>query len=119
MISPTTIPTTAAGELRSGRAPELMLQAGHRAEREPSEDPADHVADAGSQEDVQERSRPLGLESGRTELEPPGGEQGDEDQADALDQAPLQRALATLRRGLAHPLGSFPIAYRGRSALPL
>ncbi len=63
-------PDDGAGELRSGRAAELMLQAGHGAEREPSEDPADHVADAGAQEDVQEGSRTAGLGDGGTELEP-------------------------------------------------
>src|SRR5207342_746110 len=86
-------PHDGAGELRSGSAPKLVLEAGHGAEREPPEDATDHVPDAGPQEDIEEGARTAGLGDGRTELEAPGREQGDEDQTDALNEAPLQRAL--------------------------
>ena len=43
-----------AGQLGSGCATELVLDAGDRAKRETPEDATDHVADAGAEEDVQE-----------------------------------------------------------------
>ena len=95
------------GQLGSGCATELVLEAGDRAKRETSEDATDHVADAGAEEDVEEGPGAAGLGEGGAELESTGRQQGDEDQANTLDQTPLQRTLATLRRGFAHPLGSF------------
>ena len=112
-------PDDRTGELRGRGASELVLEAGHGAQGETSEHPTGHVADPGTQEDVQERSGTAGLGERRAELEPAGRQQGDEDQADAFDQAPLQSTLATLRRGFAHPLGSFPSPTGADRLVPL
>ena len=84
-------PDDAAGELRRRLAAELGLEAADGAQGEPPEDPADHVADPGAEEDEQERAARAVGRVRRAELAAGGREQGDEDQADALDQTTAQR----------------------------